>query len=198
MTKKNISKLKKISKLPATIQQVTLAAFFSKIFRQKGIDFILVGGAAVQFYTQAQYLTGDIDVILRGDTKEVIETIMTSLGFYRTSNYRQFENPLFQFSVEFPPSPIAIGNRTITMVDVVETPEGPLKIIRIEDLIMDRIIAFVEWKDAPSLDQAKLLYFKNKKEIDHNYLADFAKKEGYSKMLKEVIRKERVKGREQA
>src|SRR5215831_16774212 len=111
----------RISKLPETIQQVTLAAFLSKLFKAKGMDFILVGGATVQFYTQAKYLTKDIDVILRGDTKESIEEIMTSLDFYRTTNYRQFENPLFKFSVEFPPSPIEVGSRTITNIDVVET-----------------------------------------------------------------------------
>jgi hypothetical protein len=188
MTKDYSSKLKKIAALPETIQQVTLAAFLSKLYREKGMDFILVGGATVQFYTQAKYETKDIDVILRGDTKELIEEIMTSLDFRRTSNYRQFENPLFHFSVEFPPSPIEIGSRTISKVNVIETPEGPLEIIRIEDIIMDRIIAGVEWEDRPSLDQARLLWVMRKDEIDLDYLTDFAKKEGYLKTLKEITR----------
>lgn len=180
--------LLRISKLPETIQQVTLAAFLSKIFRAKGVDFILVGGATVQFYTQAKYLTKDIDVILRGDTRELIEEIMTSLNFQRTSNYRQFENPLFHFSVEFPPAPIEIGGRTITKVDVIETPEGPLEIVKVEDIIMDRIIAGVEWKDQSSIHQAKLLWSIRKDQIDLDYLTDFARKEGYLKTLREIMR----------
>lgn len=188
MNEKLTAKLKAIAKLPQTKQQVTLAAFLSKLFRAKGMDFILVGGATVQFYTQGTYLTKDIDVILRGDTKEMIEEIMTSLDFVRTSNYRQFGNPLFKFSVEFPPSPIEIGGRTITNVDIIETSEGPLEIIRIEDIIMDRIIAGIEWKHQGSLEQAKLLWMKNKDRIDLAYLTDFAKKEGYLKTLNEVIR----------
>jgi hypothetical protein len=180
--------LLRISKLPDSIQQVSLAAFLSNLFKAKGMDFILVGGATVQFYTQSQYLTKDIDVILRGDTKESIEEIMTSLDFRRTTNYRQFENPLFQFSVEFPPSPIEVGGRTITKVDVIKTPEGPLEIIKVEDIIMDRIIAGVEWKDTSSLEQAKLLWTVKKDRIDLDYLTDFAKKEGYLKILQEVLK----------
>lgn len=179
--------LVRISKLPETTQQVTLAAFLSKIFKTRGMDFILVGGATVQFYTQAKYLTKDIDVILRGDTKETIEDIMTGLDFLRTSNYRQFENALFQFSVEFPPTPIEVGSRIITKVDMIETPEGPLEIIKIEDIIMDRIIAGMEWKDRSSIEQAKLLWALKKSSIDLEYLTDFAKKEGYLKTLKGII-----------
>jgi len=188
MSDKKQQKLKAIAELPQTIRQVSLAAFLSKLFRARNMDFILVGGATVQFYTQGTYLTKDIDVILRGDTKEMIEEIMTSLGFKRTSNYRQFGHPVFDFSVEFPPSPIEIGSRTISKVNVIETPEGPLEIIRIEDIIMDRIIAGVEWKHQGSIQQAKLLWIQNQKRIDLDYLTDFAKKEGYLKTLKEVIR----------
>jgi hypothetical protein len=188
MKKEAADALKKISGLPEAVQQVTLAAFLSRIFKKRGMDFILVGGATVQFYTQAQYQTGDIDVILRGDTKEVVEEIMHSLGFKRVTNYRQFENPLFRFSVEFPPAPIEIGNRTITKVVSVETPEGPLDMLRIEDILMDRIIAGVEWKDPQSIEQAKLLWQLNRKRIDLDYLLDFAKKEGYLKILREVMK----------
>ncbi|HSA58711.1 MAG TPA: hypothetical protein VLJ37_03400 [bacterium] len=187
MSGKNQQKLKIIAELPQTIRQVTLAAFLSKLFRAKNMDFILVGGATVQFYTQGTYLTKDIDVILRGDTKEMIEEIMNSLGFRRTSNYRQFGHPVFDFSIEFPPSPIEIGSRTISKVNVIETPEGPLEIIRIEDIIMDRIIAGVEWKHQGSIEQAKLLWMKNQKRIDLDYLTDFAKKEGYLKTLNQII-----------
>lgn len=188
MNEKILHKLKSIAKLPRTVQQVTLAAFLSNFFRKRDIDFILVGGATVQFYTQGEYLTKDIDVVLRGDSKEVIEEIMTSLGFKRTSNYRQFGNPLFEFSVEFPPSPIEVGSRIIVKVSVIETPEGPLELIKIEDIIMDRIIASIEWKHKGSLEQARLLWMKNQSRIDLDYLTDFAKKEGYLKTLQDIIR----------
>jgi predicted nucleotidyltransferase len=181
-------KLEKISKLPLAIQPIFFAAFLAKLFKEKNVTLTVVGGAAVQFYTQAEYTTGDLDAILQGDTKEIIEEIMGSLGFERTSMYRHFENPLFEFVVEFPPSPIGIGNRVISDVANIQTEEGTVRVTRLEDTIMDRIIAAVEWKDQPSLDQAKLMWMKNKNQIDKKYLTEFAKSEGYLKTLQDIMK----------
>lgn len=187
MTPEISEKLKSIVSLPSTLQQINLAAFLSKLFAEKDVDFTIVGGAAVQFYTQAVYTTKDLDAVLAGDTKEIVEEVMEKVGFKRTTSYRHFENPLFDFWVEFPPSPVSVASRTISKVAIVETEEGSVRIIRIEDIIMDRITAGVEWKDKPSLEQAKLLWQRNKNQIDKNYLTDFAEKEGYLKVLKEVM-----------
>lgn len=179
--------LKKIASLSKSIQPIVLAAFLSQLFGQENVDLTVVGGAAVQFYTQGDYVTCDLDSILQGDTKEIIESIMTRLGFKRTTNYRHFEHASFGFTVEFPPSPVSVGSRVINQVNNINTEEGLVRVIKLEDIIMDRIIAAVEWKDEPSLSQAKLLWIKNKKQIDLDYLTDFAKKEGYLKILREVI-----------
>lgn len=180
--------LKKISKLPKTNQQIVLGALLSNRFKEENVDFIIVGGAAVQFYTQATYTTKDLDVILRGDTTDIIERIMGRVGFKRTTTYRHFEHPLFRFVVEFPPSPIEVGNRCITEVNTIQTNFGVVKIISVEDIIMDRIIAGVEWKSERSLSQAKLLWKKNKDIIDKKYLKKFAKEEGYEKVLNEIMK----------
>lgn len=182
------TKLKKISQLPAATQQVVLSAFLAQLFKEEEVKLTLVGGAAVQFHTQAAYITHDVDAILMGDTIEIIEKVMGSLGFKRTTMFRHFEHPLFQFVVEFPPSPIEVGSRVINDVSTIETDEGPVRVIRIEDIIMDRIIAAVEWKDKPSLEQAKLLWVKNKDEIDKKYLRQFAGEEGYLDTLKEIMK----------
>ncbi len=188
MKRSDKKRLEKISRLPVTIQQVVLGAFLTKFFVEKDVKLTLVGGATVQFYTQAAYLTHDVDIILHGDTKEIIEEVMGKLGFKRTTMYRHFEHSFFNFVVEFPPAPIEVGSRVIHKVNVIKTDEGPVRIIKIEDIIMDRIVAGVEWKDEPSIEQAKLLWIKNKKIIDKNYLTDFARKEGYLKTLQEVMR----------
>ncbi len=179
--------LKKIASLSPSIQPIVLAAFLSRLFGQKDVALTVVGGAAVQFYTQGDYVTYDLDSILQGDTKEIIESIMTRLGFNRTTNYRHFEHASFGFTVEFPPSPVCVGSRVINQVNNINTEEGLVRVIKLEDIIVDRIIAAVEWRDEPSLGQAKLLWIKNKKQIDLDYLSDFAKKEGYLQTLREVI-----------
>lgn len=181
-------RLEKISELPRTKKQIVLAALLAKLFQPHRVSLTVVGGAAVQFHTQAAYVTKDVDAVLIGDTREIIEEVMGKLGFKRTTMFRHFEHPLFDFVVEFPPSPVEVGGRYISQVALIETPEGPVRVIRVEDIIMDRIIAAVEWKDKPSLRQAKLLWRKNRNSIDQAYLTDFATDEDYLKTLKEVMK----------
>lgn len=180
--------LGEILKMPVADQQLALAAFVSSLFEKHNVDLVVVGGATVQYYTRAEYVTGDLDAILYGDTKEMIEEVMSSIGFRRTTNYRHFEHPKLPFVIEFPPSPVMIGSRKIMNVNKMKFGTYTVQVIRVEDAIMDRIIAGVEWKDEPSLEQAKLMWIKNKDRIDLNYLTDFAKKEGYLKTLNEVVK----------
>ncbi len=186
--KKESQVLKKISQLDETRQKITLAAFLTRFFKEKGVNLAVVGGAAVQYYTLSEFVTHDLDAVLSGDTKEIIEEIMYGLGFKRTTMYRHFEHPSFEFVVEFPPSPVEVASRVITKMNSVKTAEGEVRVIRVEDMIMDRITAAVEWKDQSSLDQAKLMYIKHSESIDQNYLTQFAKEEGYLKTLKEVMK----------
>ncbi|MCE9626160.1 MAG: hypothetical protein K8R69_12045, partial [Deltaproteobacteria bacterium] len=82
------AELKKIQAMPATIQQIALAAYISEKFKKHDVILTVVGGAAVQFYSDAEYVTGDLDAILFGDTKEIVEEVMGKLGFKRTTMYR--------------------------------------------------------------------------------------------------------------
>lgn len=174
--------------MPLADQQLALAAFIASLFEKYKVDLVVVGGATVQYYTRAEYVTGDLDAILYGDTKEMIEEVMSSIGFRRTTNYRHFEHPKFPFVVEFPPSPVMIGSRKIMKVDNLKFGENSVQVLKVEDVIMDRIIAGIEWRDQPSLEQARLMWLKNKDRINVDYLTDFATKEGYLKTLKEIIR----------
>lgn len=179
--------LKRISQLPPTTQQISLAALLSSLFAEHDVILTVVGGAAVQYYSDANYVTKDLDVILMGDTTEIIEEVMHTLGFQRTTMYRHFELAGLPFVVEFPPSPIEVASRTIATVNILKMDDKSVRVIRVEDMIMDRITAAVEWKDPPSLDQAKLLWLMNQDIIDREYLSVFAKEEGYTETLQEVM-----------
>lgn len=182
------AELRKIQEMPPTIQQMALAALLAEKFEKHDVILTVVGGAAVRFYSDAEYVTGDLAAILFGDTKEIIETVMGELGFRRTTMYRHFENPKFPFVVEFPPSPIEVGGRHLDKFNILKLDRLSVRVIRVEDLIMDRIVAGVERRDQPSLDQARLLWLKNKDEIDLKYLTQFAKEEGYAATLKKITK----------
>jgi len=183
-----VKELKQIAKLDATIQQIALAGLLSREFKKHGVTLTVVGGALVQYFSDAQYTTTDLDAILYGDTKKIIEEVMVGLGFQRTTTYRHFEHKDLSFVVEFPPAPIEIGSRQITEVNILKLDQYEVRILRVEDIMMDRIVAGVEWKDQPSLEQAKLLWLKNKHRIDLRYLKKFAKEEGYEAILRDIIK----------
>ncbi|OGQ06905.1 MAG: hypothetical protein A3G32_06825 [Deltaproteobacteria bacterium RIFCSPLOWO2_12_FULL_40_28] len=180
--------LEHISKLPLTSQQIALAALLTTCFKEENVELVVVGGAAVQYYSEAEYVTKDLDAILFGDTKDIIDHVMHKLGFKRTSTYRHFEHPFFPFVVEFPPCPVEVGNRHLGKFNLLTMNQYRVQIIRIEDIIMDRIIGGVEWKQEHLLNQAKLLWIKNKTIIDKKYLTQFAKEEGYLKNLNKIIK----------
>lgn len=182
------TELRVITSKPIEEQPILLGALLSELFEKRKVKLTIVGGAAVQFYTQADYVTNDLDAVLSGDSTADIEAVLGGLGFKRATTYRHFEHPLFNFVVEFPPSPVAVGNRHISQVALIQTNLGPVRIIRIEDLIMDRIIAGTEWRSQESLDQARLLWIKHQKNIDSSYLTEFAKQEGYLADLRKVTK----------
>lgn len=179
--------IERIAKLAPTIRPIVLGALLSRLFLERDVDLTIVGGAAVQYYTQAAYLTKDLDAILYGADREIADQVMSRAGFDRTTSYRHYVHPALETPVEFPTPPLAVASRIIAKVSDVQTEEGLVRIVRIEDIIMDRMTAAVEWKDRASLDQAKLIWIKNKKQIDRKYLIAFAKEEGYLKTLKEVM-----------
>lgn len=184
----NNKTLQKIAAGSLTEQQMELAAVLASEFAKHGTFLTVVGGAAVQFYTQSGYVTKDVDAVLIGDTTAIIEMVMSGLGFKRAPTYRHFEHPLFGFVVEFPPEPIAVGNRGLYQFAEVKTNYGPVRILRVEDLIMDRITAGIEWRSERHLAQARLLWLNNRADIDLKYLRNFAKEEGYDDVLRKIMK----------
>lgn len=180
--------IQNIAKLPFMEQHIQLAALISNEFQKMNVCATVVGGSAVQLYTATEYTTKDLDMVLTGDSKDSIEIVMSHLGFVRASTIRHFEHVSLPFVIEFPSSPLAVGNRQIESVNIIECPQGAVRILRIEDILMDRLIAAVEWKSPKHMEQAKLLWIKNKKLIDLKYLKQFAKSEGYQDEIKKICK----------
>src|SRR5215831_31049 len=47
-----------------TPKHLKLASLVSAIFRERGIDLVVVGGSAIEFYTEGAYVSGDLDLCL--------------------------------------------------------------------------------------------------------------------------------------
>jgi predicted nucleotidyltransferase len=176
-------------------RQIYVAAVISSAFEKKGIQTVLVGGAVVEYYTAGGYTTADIDVILPPLEKEEIETVMKKLGFERFEDYRHWLHPDIPVPVEFPPGPLQVGHLLIQEVNEIEVEKIKLKILKVEDILLDRLIMAQEWKDLQAQIQAEMLMYAHYTEIDWAYVHQKSSQLGILRLFQKVQRtvKKRVK-----
>jgi len=108
--------------------QGELGAFIQSQLREKGIEVILSGGAAVAIYSNNKYVSRDLDLInIYGANRRKIRDIMTAIGFYEEGRY--FRHPDSKFFVEFPPGPLTIGEEPVKQIIEKKLSTGVLKVI---------------------------------------------------------------------
>ena len=174
-------------------KQIYLAAAISSAFEKRGIQAVLVGGVVVEYYTAGGYTTADIDMILPPLEKQEIETVMKELGFERFEDYRHWLHPHIQIPVEFPPGPLQIGHLLVQEVNEIEIESIKLKILKVEDILLDRLIMAQEWKDLQAQAQAEMLMYAHYGEVDWSYVQQKSSLLGILKLLQKLQKK--VKGR---
>lgn len=151
-------------------RQLYVAAAISCSFEKEGIYAVLVGGTVVEYYTAGEYTTGDIDMVLPPLEKREVEKVMQELGFERFEDYRHWLHPKIPVPVEFPPGPLQIGHLPVQEVNEIEIGEVKLKILKVEDILLDRLIMAQEWKDFQAKAQSEMLMIAHYVEIDWPYL----------------------------
>ena len=152
--------MKSISKMT----QGELGAFIQSSFREKGIEVILSGGAAVAIHSSNKYVSKDLDLInVYGVNRRKIRDAMTALGFYEEGRY--FRHADSQFFVEFPPGPLSIGEEPVKQIVEKKLSTGILKVISPTDCVKDRLAAYYHWGDQQSLLQAILVAQRNKIDV---------------------------------
>lgn len=170
-------------------RQIYLAAAISSAFEKRGIQAVLVGGVVVEYYTAGGYTTADIDMILPPLEKHEIETVMKELGFERFEDYRHWLHPHIPIPVEFPPGPLQIGHFLVQELNEIEIEEIKLKILKVEDILLDRLIMAQEWKDLQAQVQAEMLMYAHYGEIDWPYVHQKSSLLGILKLLQKIQRK---------
>ena len=143
-----------------------------------GITATLSGGAAVTVYSANEYGSRDLDFVT-SEALAAISAAIKPLGFYRGSHdARQFDHAESQWYVEFPPGPLAFGEMVLDPqeVPVLQTDHGPLRIVTPTHIIMDRLAAYVHWKDGQSWDQAVIV--AKRQHVNWPELEAWAQKEG--------------------
>ena len=145
--------------------QGELAAFVQSHLREKGIDVVLSGGAAVSIYSSNRYISLDLDLVNRYFAKRrPLRETMQEIGFHEEGRY--FKHPDPQFFVEFPPGPLAVGAEPVKQINELKLSTGMLRIISPTDCVKDRLAAYYHWDDRQCLEQAVLVATDNKVDLD--------------------------------
>jgi hypothetical protein len=128
-----------------------IAALVCSTLEAHGISVVLSGGAVVSIYSDAEYVSYDLDFIPLGLARKV-DGAMQSLGFEKRQ--RHWTHPRSRYWVEFPPGPVAIGEETIRTFAERETRVGTLRLLAPTECVMDRLAWYIHEADTQCLEQA--------------------------------------------
>jgi hypothetical protein len=133
--KQRLRKVHKINKFPE--RHVEIIAILGEALKPYDIRPILVGGGAVEFYTRGGYTTGDIDLVAPGG-RELAET-MRALGFLKRG--KDWVNDELEICIEYWSDHLGPDEE----YNEVLFRGQKLRVLCIEDLIVDRLCAFKWW-----------------------------------------------------
>lgn len=141
------------SETDTTVKHLKLASISSTLFSERGIDLIVVGGSAIEFYTEGAYTSGDVDLCVvtarEPLTVRLRQEIMGRLA--AKGGPRSWEIAGAYIDVLGP-----FENLARTHPRTIAAPFGEVKISPVEELIVERILVSKYPQDyPPALDCAK-------------------------------------------
>ena len=120
-----------------TLKHLKLASLVSAVFRERGVELVVVGGSAIEFYTEGAYVSGDIDMC--------VDSSVTAL----TIRLRQ--EIMAQLQATGGPRSWQVGglyvdvlanyeNLARTPIRRLDGPCGQVRISPVEELIVERVL----------------------------------------------------------
>jgi hypothetical protein len=148
---------------PEFIEALTLLAEAFEEVGAAGFERpILVGGAAVEFYTGGAIASGDFDVITA--VQDELERVLLQKGFVRPSGpgvlLRGLHHPDLGIGVEVVSGQLFDGASDKERIRVVPIGGSQIRLPPVEDMIADRMGQYVapDRRDPSMLQQAVVLY----------------------------------------
>ena len=149
---------------------------------------ILVGGGALEFYTAGGYATTDMDLALPSSSE--VRAAFEKLGFRREGRYWHRADHDLLFEAPAPPGlPGEDAPRTETEIEGLR-----VVVIGIEDLLIDRLRAWVHWRSDEDGRWARRLAVLHGERIDWNYVLERAAKVPEEARAAQQLREEATRG----
>jgi hypothetical protein len=159
------------------------AILSNEIFTLTGKYPIVVGGEALEIYTQGSYTTGDIDL---KSPKDALEKVLNQLGF--TKEVKSWGHKDLDIYVEWVGSSLDEGEEAESRTCMIAIGDKKIRVVSIEDLIIDRLNASKYWNDEDSVMWAKVLLDIGDRigGIDYDYLYRRSQQEDVADILREI------------
>lgn len=147
------------------MRHMLLAALISKLFAERGVELVVVGGTAMEFYTEGAYVSRDIDFAARAmrypdDTQDIMALIGAApqgipTGRRAPAGQRGYVLERFKATVDlFSDFTVARATKALNLDPTCfNTPFGQVKLVPVEQLIAERVLAAHE---APNDSEAML------------------------------------------
>ena len=157
---------------PELMKALVLLARLNEAMAKRGLPRpILVGGAAVEYYSGSAVMTGDVD--LASPVQPALEEELLKLGFTKPEGLGHtplgWIHPQLRLGFEVVASSPMDGTVDRTRIALVDLTEGAFAIIPVEDLIADRMGQYASGTAPEMLGQARTLYALHP-ELDRAYL----------------------------
>ncbi len=175
------AELEKIASIENVVdRKIYFMGLLTRECKRRGTRPIVVGGSAVEFYTEGLYPTYDIDIV---GSRKIIGELLEKKFEFKPSG-RHWINERLGLYVEMPSSYLTGDTSRITTI---RTGKLSVYVIGIEDLILDRIRACVYWSSRTDCEQARFMLKEYRDRIDFKYLEKKAKDEGQSRVMKRLL-----------
>jgi len=160
--------------------KMLLIGYITDRLEKKAQHVVLVGGQAVETYTGGQFTTGDVDITTT-DSKTT-EEFLKSLGFRNVSMI--WLNEQLGVAIQIVGDSLA---GSFEKTRTIQTGPYNVKVIGVEDLIVDRLSHAKLWNSSGDLEKAKVLYANFERQIDESYLKETAAKRGVKDFLASAV-----------
>ncbi len=160
------------------IRTAALCKWIQNLYPDNEDKPVLVGGSAVELYTSGAYTTGDMDFV--GTVFPEVKHKLKACGFIQKG--RHWIHKVGQIFLEFPDYGLTGGDEAVVVI----VGDHSIIIISPEDIIVDRLSAWIFWRSPVDGVNAFLLYKTQYGTLDHDRLRDRAKGTETTKALESV------------
>lgn len=139
-----------------------LAGLITRVFREAGWELVVVGGSAVEFYTEGAYMSGDIDLCRRNLKPIPLRTAQNLIGrLGGTGGPRSWKVADLYIDLLG-----LLENEALTPCRTIETPCGTINIAPAELILVERILmAYYPKRDPEARNIAKKMLAVGLKKI---------------------------------